>query len=90
MTNAEINAKVLEMKELDHFIKEMQAEMDGIKDELRAEMGDREVLSTDIFTLRNPWVTSSRFDTKAFKQVYGEEVYEQFCKPSTCRRFTYN
>ena len=34
-----------------------------------------------------PFLTTSRFDTKAFRAAY-EFMYNDFCKPQTVQRFT--
>ncbi|MCI6959169.1 MAG: hypothetical protein MR743_04800 [Oscillospiraceae bacterium] len=39
------------------------------------------------YIARNKAVTTSRFDTKAFRAAY-EFMYNDFCKPQTVQRFT--
>ena len=88
MSKHELAAKVRELKELQQLIEEATAEAEAIKDELKAHMkatGMQE-MTVDIFKLHNTTVTSSRFDSTAFKATYGE-LYAQFCKPTISTRF---
>lgn len=89
MSTHELTAKVKELKELQALIEEATAEAEAIKDELKAYMktSGAEELNAGLFKLRYSSVTSSRFDTKAFKAMHSE-LYEQFCKPSTSMRFS--
>ena len=89
MSTHELTAKVRELKELQSFIEELIAEADAIKDELKAYMkasGTSE-LTVDVFKLHYTTVTSSRFDSAAFKATHSE-LYAQYCKPSTSMRFS--
>lgn len=46
-----------------------------------------EEMTVDVFKLRYKTVTSSRFDTSAFRATHGE-LYAQYTKPTVSRRFT--
>jgi predicted phage-related endonuclease len=85
----ELAAKVRELKELEALQAELEAEMEGIKDALKAEMTARgvEEMPVDVFKVRWQTVTSRRFDAKAFQSTHGE-LYEQYRKPTTSCRFT--
>lgn len=88
MSTNELTAKVRELKELQALIEEATAEAEAIKDELKAHMkaaGTQE-MTVDVYKLRFTTVTSSRFDSSAFKATHGE-LYKQFCKPTTSTRF---
>jgi len=89
MGTMELNKKVTELKELEQYIKEVQAEIDGIKDELKAEMTTRgaEEMTVGVFTLRYKEVSQKRFDSKAFQKDY-EALYKVYQKESTSMRFT--
>ena len=89
MGTMEINAKVQELKELEAMQSEIAAEMDAIKDALKAEMTRRktEELSVGVFKVRYKPVTSKRFDSKAFKASHGA-LYDEYVKESTSMRFT--
>ena len=69
MSTTNINQKVKELKELQRMSDELNAEIEAIKDELKAEMAARntnEILTSE-YKLRYTEVTSSRFDTSSFK-----------------------
>ena len=89
MGTRELSAKVRELKELQQLIEEATAEAETIKDELKAYMSTSgaEEMTVDVFKVRYKAVTSSRFDSTAFKAKYSE-LYAQFCKPATSMRFS--
>lgn len=89
MSTIDLLGKIRSLKELEALISEAQAELDSIKDELKAEMTNRntEELDVDVFKIRYKTVKSSRFDTTAFKSTH-KELYEQYVKQTESRRFT--
>lgn len=89
MSTMDLLAKVKSLKELETLISEAQAELDSIKDELKAEMTNRntEELDVDVFKIRYKTVKSNRFDTTAFKSTH-KELYDQYVKQTESRRFT--
>lgn len=89
MSTKDITAKVRSLKELEALIAEAQAEAEGIKDELKAEMINRntEEMTVDVFKIRYKTVKSNRFDTNAFKSTH-KELYNQYIKQTESRRFT--
>lgn len=89
MSTMDLLAKVRSLKELETLIAEAQAELDGIKDELKAEMTNRntEELDVDVFKIRYKTVKSNRFDTTAFKSTH-KDLYDQYVRQTESRRFT--
>lgn len=89
MGTMEINAKVQELKELEALQKEISAEMEAIKDQLKAEMTRRNTdeLNVGFFKVRYKSVISKRFDSKAFRASHGD-LYDAFVKESKSMRFT--
>ena len=89
MSAKDLTAKVRSLKELEALIAEAQAEAEGIKDELKAEMINRntEEMTVDVFKIRYKTVKSNRFDTNAFKSTH-KELYNQYIKQTESRRFT--
>ena len=89
MSMNELTAKVRKLKELKTFADELAAEITAIEDELKAEMTAQNVeeMTVDVFKLRYKAVTSNRFDTTAFKATHAE-LYAQYTKPTTYRRFS--
>ena len=89
MTTTEITAKVRKLKKLQSKNEELNAEIKAIQNEIKAEMDSRnaEEIKAGGFKIRYSAVTSSRFDTAAFKKLHAK-MYEKFVKQTTSRRFT--
>ena len=89
MSMNELTKKVRELKELKAMADELAAEITSIEDDLKAEMTAQGVdeMQVDVFKLRYKTVVSSRFDSRAFKSTH-EELYNQYTKPTTSKRFT--
>lgn len=89
MSANEMTAKVRELKELKAMAEELAAEIAAIEDTIKAEMLSQGVdeMQVDVFKIRYKLVTSSRFDSKAFKATHAE-LYAQYSKPTESRRFT--
>ena len=68
---------------------EIKAEADTIRESLKAELADREVeeLVVGNYIVRWTSVLSNRFDSTAFKKVYGE-LYKAYTKQTASRRFS--
>lgn len=90
MSTLEITGKIEELRELEELIEEAKAQAETIKDELKALMDNKgvEELNAGRFILRYTSVLSSRFDTKRFKEKFGEDVYKAFTKEVASRRFS--
>ena len=89
LTINEIEKKASELKELQAMADELNAEIESLKDELKAEMLDRDTdeLVAGKHIIRFKEFLSNRFDTTAFKKVM-PEVYKAYTKQTTSRRFT--
>lgn len=89
MSINEITAKVKELKELKTMAEELAAEITAIEDSIKADMNEKgiEEMQVDVFKIRYKTVTSSRFDSAAFKTTHSE-LYNQYQKQTTTRRFT--
>ncbi len=89
MSVNELSAKIRELKELQQLVEEAEAEMEAIRDELKAHMTEQnaEEITVDVFKVRYTTVQSSRFDTAAFKKTHAD-LYAQYSKPTTTKRFT--
>ena len=86
MSNHELTEKIRELKNLPQLIDEAQAEAEAIKDQLKAYMGDSEELRAGEYKVTFKAVTSSRFDSAAFKKAM-PELAAAFTKSTTVRRF---
>lgn len=87
MSINEIESKVRELRQLQVLVDEAQAEMETIKDAIKAHMGDSEELRAGEYKVCWKFVKSSRLDTTALKKAL-PEIVAQFTKPSVSRRFT--
>lgn len=85
----EMEIKVKELRELKRKADELQAQIDGIQDTIKAEMTDRctDTLTGSDWKITWKAVTSQRLDTAALKKAKPELV-AMFTKASTTRRFT--
>lgn len=89
MSTIEITAKIRELKELEALAAQIAEEAEALKDSIKAEMTARNVeeMTVDVYKVRWTAVTSSRFDSTAFKKAM-PELAQQFTKATTSRRFT--
>lgn len=89
MSINEMTAKVKELKELKAMAEELAAEITAIEDSIKADMNEKGIdeMQVDVFKIRYKTVTSSRFDSAAFKTTHSE-LYNQYQKQTTTRRFT--
>ena len=89
MTKKEIIAQIELMNEWERVIEEAKAEVEAIKDSIKAEMADRDLdeLEAGAYIERYKTVATSRFDSTSFKKTY-EDLYKAFLKQTTSRRFS--
>lgn len=82
-------AKIRELKELKALAEQVAAEITAIEDEIKAEMLARgvEELAVDVYKVRWTMVKSSRLDSASLKKAM-PELYSQFTKQTTSRRFS--
>lgn len=85
----ELLLKVRTIKENEQLIKELEAETDSLKDDIKTLMTaeQKDELTVDVFTVRYKPVVSNRFDSTAFKATHAE-LYSQYSKATESRRFT--
>lgn len=89
MTNNEIITKIEALNEWESIIEEAKAEVEALKDSLKAELNNREVeeLEAGQYIIRYTSVLTQRFDTTSFKKER-PEMYKDFLKQSASRRFS--
>ena len=89
MSKNEIIKKIETLRELESFMDELNTEAEAVKDELKALMLERgvEELEAGAYILRYSSVSSNRFDTTAFKKIYGD-LYKAFTKQVSSKRFS--
>ena len=89
MSTNELQAKVKELKELKIMADELAAEISSIEDEIKAVMlqqGKDEIITNE-YKIRYRTMTTSRFDTAAFKKNYAE-LYNAYTRQIQTRRFS--
>lgn len=86
MSTKEIERKVKELRKLQAMIEEAQQEAEGIKDDLKALMGDTEELRAGEYKVMYKFVKSERLDTTALRMTM-PEIAARFTKTTLTRRF---
>ena len=89
MSTIEIVSKIEALKEWEALASEAAAEIESLKDVIKAEMSARgvEEIEAGQYIARYTTVLSNRFDTTAFKREHGE-MYKLYTKQTTSRRFS--
>ena len=89
MSTIEITSKIEALKELETLIEEAKAEAEALRDEIKAEMVNRnaEEMEAGQYIVRWTSVLSQRFDSTSFKKVM-PDVYKSFTKQVASRRFS--
>ena len=89
MSRNELIKRIEYLRELEDMEAEIKAEAATIRESLKAELADREVeeLVVGNYIVRWTSVLSNRFDSTAFKKVYGE-LYKAYTKQTASRRFS--
>lgn len=88
MSMNELNQAAKDLLAVKAMIAELEAEAEALTDKIKGAMVDqgKEVLSGDGWKASWKNVTSSRFDSKAFKAEHAD-LYSAFSKPVTTCRF---
>ena len=89
MANDIITSKVEELMEIRKMIEELQAEADGITDEIKAFMGDEETMVAGVWKVTYKESVSHRLDTAALKKILGDAL-EGYYKTIVSRPFRVN
>lgn len=89
MANNELLNKIEALNEWEALLEEAKAEAEAIRDELKAEMLQRntEELECGKYIIRYQSIVSNRFDSSAFKKLM-PDVYKSFIRQSTSKRFS--
>lgn len=89
MTMQNMETKIKEMQELKRMKEELETEITAIEDEIKQTMGQEEILLAGAYKVTWKPVTSSRFDSTAFKKDH-TDLAAKYTKTSTVRRFCVN
>ncbi len=89
MSKNELISKIEALNEWEALMEEAKAEAEAIRDSIKAEMLDRdtEELTAGQYIIRWTPILSNRFDSTAFKKMYGD-LYKAFTKQTASRRFS--
>jgi predicted phage-related endonuclease len=89
MKECEIYKKILTLSELEALIREAEEEAEAIRGELKEYMTEHGTaeLKAGKYRARYTEVTSSRFDSAAFKKAYAD-LYAKFTHKTVTHRFT--
>ena len=89
MSKNELIAKIEALNEWENIIAEAQAEAEALRDSIKEEMlaNETEEMVVGAYIIRWTSVLSNRFDTTAFKKIYGD-LYKAFTKQTSSRRFS--
>ena len=89
MSMNEIIEKVEYLQELEGFMEEIRVEADSIRDSIKIEMMEQgvEEMEAGKYIIRYTSVLSNRFDTTAFKKIYGD-LYKAYTKQTASKRFS--
>lgn len=84
-----IENRIKKLKALEEQKKELEAQISNLQEEIKKDMETKgiEEMKIGIFIIRFTSVLSSCFDTKRFKEQYGD-LYDQYVKQVASRRFT--
>lgn len=89
MNKQELLEKIEALNEWEAILEEAKQEADSIRDEIKADMTEKEVEELDLgqYIVRYTSVLTNRFDTTSFKKTYGD-LYKEFTKQIASRRFS--
>lgn len=89
MGQKELTATIERIKELEAQQDELTAELEGLKDTVKAYMVSQstERMLVGVYKVSYTKYTTSRFDSKKFK-TENESLYNQYVKMTEARRFT--
>jgi predicted phage-related endonuclease len=89
MGQQELITTVRNLKGLMQMREDLESEIAAAQDQIKAEMTARDVdtMTVDVFKVTWKAVTSTRFDTTAFRKAH-EDIYDMFTKQSETRRFS--
>jgi len=88
MTERMIENRLKKLEQLEEQKKALEAEIESLKEEIKNEMQESELLETKGYIIRFTNVLSERFDSKRFKAEF-TELYSRYTKPVASRRFSF-
>ena len=89
MSNPTLENTIHEILDLKRMREELDATITALEDNIKAVMGDEELLTAGAYKVSWKTFTSSRVDTAALKKAL-PDIAAQFTKQTTARRFSIN
>lgn len=86
MSIIEMENKARELQELKRMREELEAEITGLEDAIKAAMGNEEQVTAGAFKITWKAITSNRLDSSALKKEL-PDVAARYMKQTTVRRF---
>lgn len=86
MTIQEMIKRIQDLKSFEALRDQVDTEIDALKDEIKAEMGDQEEAYYGDYRVTYKTVTSSRIDSKALKEALGDQIVQKYSKDSSYRK----
>lgn len=89
MSKNELISKIETLNEWEQLMEEAHNEAEAIRDDIKAEMMAQgvEEMEAGKYIVRWSSVLSNRFDSTAFKKLYGE-LYKAYTKQTASKRFS--
>ena len=87
MDEKELHQKLEAYKEAKARIREWEAALSALEDDIKGYMGEKEELMVEGIQVRWTPYTVSRFDTASFKREH-KALYEAYLKTAASRRFS--
>ena len=89
MSQNEMISKVEQLREWEAILEEAQAEVEALRDSIKAQMLEEETeeLAVGAYIIRWTSVLSNRFDSTSFKKEYAD-LYKTYTKQVASKRFS--
>ena len=89
MSQNEMISKIEALNEWEALMEEARCEAEAIRDSIKIEMMEQgvEEMEAGKYIIRYTSVLSNRFDTTAFKKIYGD-LYKAYTKQTASKRFS--
>ena len=87
-TNKQLNNRIHKLMKLEARRKELEDQIAAVKEDITTDMGDVEIIETDLFKIHYTKIFGSRFDTRRFKKEQAD-IYSRYQIQTESRRFSY-
>ena len=87
-TNKQLNNRIHKLQALEEQKKALEDQIAAVKEDIQTDMGDAEIIETDLFKIHYTKVFGSRFDSRRFKKEQAD-IYSRYQIQTETRRFSY-